>query len=502
MKFDLLNQSIALNADESPSIFNTLCMIRSLFRDVKDAAGESSLSQCPIGDEKLPLEMIWLSKELLRIYEDNDESLRRNRVRLDSIMEKLAQARTELETIADAEQLLPKMEKEYQDLTHQLAAAKQAKARYDSILARIESLRTELTQLRQFDAADAARTLEALEAQAQPLRKEKAQLETALTNTRWELAELDRKQRELVLEIGRGKNQYERDSKEYEKHSARKQKLLLDLEELTRQNSRAADDLARLQVEYDKLHDEDLPAAGKLLGDETKRRDELQAKVAGIQADCRDMTQQIDRMKGELPELEETLRNTRNIYNALTATYSASNRDIVALQSKIRELESENHEDRLAQVRVQLTGELQKLEALRDTCGKLEEEIRSLGEQIQELARKQQDLQSLKDTQLKGQAGIDRELERLRPFDNPEFRDRVRLIQNRYQALSRVRDNLERSITQARRHFSGLELAGTELDVQQLGQCLSDADKYACAIYQDLAECAETLKKHMTEELQ
>ena len=34
--------------------------MESLFQDMEDAAN-ASLSQCPLGDARLPLEMIWLS---------------------------------------------------------------------------------------------------------------------------------------------------------------------------------------------------------------------------------------------------------------------------------------------------------------------------------------------------------------------------------------------------------------------------------------------------------
>ena len=51
MKFDRLNSSIALNAREAPSIYMTMCMIESLFRDVEDASG-NELSHTELGDEQ------------------------------------------------------------------------------------------------------------------------------------------------------------------------------------------------------------------------------------------------------------------------------------------------------------------------------------------------------------------------------------------------------------------------------------------------------------------
>ena len=84
-----------------------------------------------------------VSKELISIYEDNDESLQRNRARLDSVMEKLRTAQADLEVIAEAENLLPDKQTEYQALEAKLTAAKAAQAAYEKLLADIQSAQAE-----------------------------------------------------------------------------------------------------------------------------------------------------------------------------------------------------------------------------------------------------------------------------------------------------------------------------------------------------------------------
>lgn len=155
MRFDMLKQSIDLYASESPSLYNALNIIRSLFQDVEDAANET-LSKCPIGDDNLPREMVWLSKELLGIYEDNTAALQKNRLMLDSIMGELRKVQNELETIADATELLPEKEAQYQQLQQQLEAARAAESAYTALLGKIEAAQQDLAQLQRFDM-DAAR---------------------------------------------------------------------------------------------------------------------------------------------------------------------------------------------------------------------------------------------------------------------------------------------------------------------------------------------------------
>lgn len=190
MKFDLLTQSIELNAGEVPSLYNALNMIRSLFQDV-EAAADAPLSQCPIGNEKLPLEMIWLSKELLEIYESKDDSLRRNRARLDAVMTKLRDTKAELETLTAAAAQLPAKEAEYEKLTGQLADAKRTKAAYDNIVSKTAAAQQELAELQKFDAAQAQTELTNLTNQISTLTVTKETLESQLKTRRQEKSTLD-----------------------------------------------------------------------------------------------------------------------------------------------------------------------------------------------------------------------------------------------------------------------------------------------------------------------
>lgn len=179
MNFDLLRQSIELNAGESPSLYNTLNMIRALFQDVEDAA-DMSLSQCPTGDEKLPLEMIWLSKELLSIYEDNTDALQRNRARLDSIMKEIRTLQDELEKLADAASLLPEKEKQYQELLSQLKTARAAQGTYEELIRKIETAQKDLAGLQRFDFDAAQQQLVDLQNQIRVLEDQIRELDTTI----------------------------------------------------------------------------------------------------------------------------------------------------------------------------------------------------------------------------------------------------------------------------------------------------------------------------------
>lgn len=711
MRFDQLNQSIELNAEESPSLYNTLNMIRSLFRDVEDAA-DAPLSQCPIGDSKLPLEMIWLGKELLSIYQDNSDALQRNRARLDSIMEKLAAGQTELESLAQVEKLLPGKQAEYRALEEKLTAARAEKALYEKLLEDIQSAQSELALLQRFDMDAARQKLQTLQEQVRDLedqirsldqqiqtltgakdqaegtvadlrgsllalqeqlarldrektdlllRKEQAEqevrdLKAAITAVRsrleelcrWipaarntlqeledrartlsaekeslteqirllrasieelsldigrlrneydqvllpekqrlveeklrcmekkarlereiaalvgetreldaelvalqgtlsqrlrerdeareavaqyrlnvlgpivterdsllstqqqlqaeksaaeqQITELSNNQRTLILEIGRKKDQFERDTTEYEKHVRREQELAREQEQLTVQLNTAVDALQLRQTEYDKLKNEDLPAAEKFLADETLRRDQLRQKVEGIQTQCRERTDDINQMNDELPALQNKLRNLQQNYDALTVTYNASNSDIVELERRIRELERKNDQERLAQYRSQLTEKKLRLEALSETCATLEGEIRELGQQVETETENRLSLENRKKIQEDGLKGIRLLLEELKPWAAPEKRVAAENTKRQFDTLKIIRDNLGRSIRDASRQIVGFEIAADDLNIIELEDYLTNAAECSRDLCASLSRCAQTIEKYIMEE--
>ena len=66
MKFDRLTSSIALNAQEEPTVYMAMCMVQSLFQDV-ESASKKPLSQTKLGDEQLPALLTWLGRQLVKI---------------------------------------------------------------------------------------------------------------------------------------------------------------------------------------------------------------------------------------------------------------------------------------------------------------------------------------------------------------------------------------------------------------------------------------------------
>lgn len=711
MNFDLLRQSIKLNAGESPSLYNILNMIRSLFQDVEDET-DLPLSQCPVGDEKLPLEMIWLSKELLSIYEDNSDVLQRNRARLDGMMEELLRVQGELQQLADAADQLPRKEAEHQKLQGQLADARAAQAAHEELLRKIADAEKELALLEHFDfdaarqkhsdlqsqvrtledqvrtldtqlqtrteektkldgdiaarrnelaqldaelerltgeqeslltrhqesqqrqadlqfAAEAARAeqerleklvseagqlLQGLEEEVETLTVQKfgldvdadtlrgqiadlnssiAELRQVLTQTlcpereqllvqnqaleeetqrarqqiadltketnelnaglaqlrkdlplrmqerdaarqrvadyrrdmlepvvtelndllqtqqqlqaehdaaEKQIAELTESQQKLVIEIGRKKEQYQLDSSEYQGKLEREKKLIADQEELTLLLQKTTEELSLRQDEYDELHDKTLPAAQSYLAGETKRRDELQAKIDGINETCQEKALQISGLEGQIPDLQEKLRRLRSRYDALTITFNTNNKDILDMERQIRELEAKNHRERLDEYRTQLQSKRQELEDLALECEKLDTDIQELDRNLTAKNADCRTLEDLKKKKEEGLRGIEETLAELKPCAAPEYRRKAEALSAQYQTLLSIRNDLAASITLARQSITGYEPDPRETDILKLEEYLTGASARSQEVHQQLLSCASALKNHIMEE--
>ena len=88
MELKKLKNSIALNSNEKPSIYSAICMIETLFKDIKDESGVS-IQNNPPGDEMLPTKLIWLCRAINEIYTANRTEFNRNTSKLDEKIKQL-----------------------------------------------------------------------------------------------------------------------------------------------------------------------------------------------------------------------------------------------------------------------------------------------------------------------------------------------------------------------------------------------------------------------------
>lgn len=423
MRFDLLNQSIELNAGEPPSLYNTLNMIRSLFQDVEDAADEC-LSQCPIGDEKLPLEIIWLSGELLSIYEDNSDALQRNRTRLDSIMKELRTLQAELEKIADTIALIPEKEEEHRKLLRQLETARAAQSAHAELLRKTEAAQNELAELKNYDTDAARQHLATLQEQIRQQKEEIMMLDSGINNLKIETTAL---QQELDQKL---RPEHDRLAKLKQELEKQKQELLDQIAALTRETGELDTELVRLRRELpQRIEERD---AAKQRVEEYRRteydpvaaeRDKLLEAEKQLHTDKSTVEQQITTLTQSKRELTQQIRRMNDQIEQDT-------RDVA--QKQVLEQE-------LALKQADLT---QKLEAATEALEIQQAEYNRLAtetlpvaeERLAAETKRREDLQETVDALKRGHEDVTKDI-RLLNDQLPGLQEKLENLKNIYSAL-------------------------------------------------------------------
>ena len=69
MKFDHLLASVRNHEKEEPSLYMAVCMVETLFEDIEEAAG-CEIRACAVGDDRLPVRLIWLCRTVEDIFRE------------------------------------------------------------------------------------------------------------------------------------------------------------------------------------------------------------------------------------------------------------------------------------------------------------------------------------------------------------------------------------------------------------------------------------------------
>lgn len=201
MKFDRLTSSIALNAQEEPTVYMAMCMVQSLFQDV-ESASRKPLSQTKLGDEQLPALLTWLGRQLVKIYSENSEELVRNRERLDKMMEKVREQETSLSELAEVAKALRAAETRYAELSDQLDEAEKKRQDAERLEKACAEVQAQLKVLEGIDPAQLRTELQRLSERERVLTAERSELTEKLEGSRGAVSALERECEGLRNDVG------------------------------------------------------------------------------------------------------------------------------------------------------------------------------------------------------------------------------------------------------------------------------------------------------------
>ncbi len=388
MKFDRLKASISNNADQTPSLYMILCMMESLVEDMEAGCG-TEIGQCPMGDERLPTKLIWLSRIINEIYKNKSDELERNRARLDGAMEKLRQTQAELTGYSDAAKRLAAMQAEYAQLQSSLQEGQDMAQRCKELNDRCAQARQQLEQLRAFDPEKASRELSQLTAEISTRKEHQTALSEQLIAARQDADQL---------------------------------KQQLGALEAEHQQARQHVDTLTLQLEKER------GAAAQ-----------LQEKAEAIDLECAALTANRERLAGELEEKTRQANDHRSEIDAFQEQKLAP--VLCKLEAVRRELEGlEADRQKTAQELEQLSNArnelIMEIARQKETNETTAENVKSTQGKLDGLRAEKQEL----DTKLSGAVyeleKLQNEVEQLKNKKYPELMEHIDQEQQRRQELN------------------------------------------------------------------
>lgn len=157
MEFRRLENSIKLNQTEEPSIYMALCMVESLFKDIKDNTGKD-ISEIPAGDEMLPVKLVWMYRMVDNIYLKKSDTFTRSLEDLKKKREHLLEEKEQLEQAAkqvtneknqylEVQEQLTKCRDRYEELERELKEAQGNYKEWQELVKLCECQSRELQEL-------------------------------------------------------------------------------------------------------------------------------------------------------------------------------------------------------------------------------------------------------------------------------------------------------------------------------------------------------------------
>lgn len=370
MKFERLESSIELNREEEPSIFMALCMVESLFKDIRDVSGKD-ISENPLGDEMLPVRLAWLDRVVYNIYTRNRAEFVRGLDRVDKMEAMLQAEREELGRAASAAETLKAKEAEAKTLAAQLEAAREAQQTWNRLTQECAEKHSELQKLQAVDPAQAQAELDSLTAQVETLQKQQQGILEKQAALRSSLQELTGQQTTAA---------------ETEKELLRQQAAqTAALEQQKAENQRLAEELRVQQAELTRLQTECAPlqaqAAQARAQTEAFRTQKLAPQQEALQAAQQAVQTQQDQLRqlhDQLAEEQQKLNQGICKVAELTAELEQTEQEVQAKQlqlaQKVGELEQEKKMK--AQLTGQYNGRMNDLNELQKETQKLRDDLK------------------------------------------------------------------------------------------------------------------------------
>lgn len=326
------------------------------------------------------------------------------------------------------------------------------------------------------------------------LKQELAQSEENRLAVNKEHEQLANQRSELILNIAITKEANEAERENLKSAQEKLERLKNDKLDLEKQRNTIAQTLSALQEEVEQLTGQKIPEFEKLVDQETQRKETLLQQIASSEEAYTQLCADIQSLEAKLPELEVNLSREKEVYDSLTANYTASTTELKSLERQVSELRDKNDAEKLAIYRKQLEDNLRELENIRTDCQNIQLENVRLVKELEAGQNERFRLLELKQKHETGSEATAKQLRELEFAGTPEYINEVTAISQRLELLEMVRSKLAASVSKIRKILGQVPFEGEVSLEDQLSDTLHELSARADDLRRSLLECADNLK--------
>ena len=531
MNFERLNNSIALNSDEKPSVYMALCMVESMFRDIEDASG-TDISLTDAGDEQLPTKLIWLSRKLLKIYSEKAGGFERNRGRLDDMMEKLRGMESELALIGDSEGAYARMQEKESALRSALSKAQERKDETERIRKLCEATEAEIAALQNDGTAEMEQELIRLSSEKDALSARHAETSDALSKAREAVRELKEQSAKDAVSLRiesetLDRMQSEKRTRDREREEAAKavESLRAELASKNEEHDRAIADKAYYELKLSEVEqeiaaclNEAIPPLQKEIEEQTSRCEAAKAELDGLKKEresvifrCAQLNRQIEdaetaaeAKRGELQKKQDELDQAAKNLESIEAGISEETEKLSSLQTEtdllrstklpeLRSLIGENEREN-EELNSLVAGLTQRKDELIRQNDKLKADEDSLSRSVDELTQTRAELTASYDAKNEALSALRKNVEALRGKNDREkeqqYRRQLEEEQERLTDLGRICAELEQQLSELQAERADRQARADALKAQK--ECAEEANSRIGTLIRELAPCGSS----------
>ena len=531
MNFERLNNSIALNIEEKPSIYMALCMVESMFRDIEDASG-TDISQTDAGDDQLPTKLIWLSRKILKIYSEKASEFERNRGRLDDMMQKLRSMESELALIGDPEGAYARMKEKESELRSVLQKAQERKDESERIRRLCEAMEAEIAAMQNDDTKEMEQELKKLSAEKDALTVKHAETVAALNNTRDSVQELKAQavkdaaslqtETETLDRIQSEKRARDQKREEVEKAI---ESLRTELASKAGEHDRVIEDKAYYELKLSELEqeiavclEETIPPLKKEIEEQNSRCEAAKAELDGLKREREavifryaQLNRQIEdaaaaaaAKRSELQKKQDELEQASKELESIESSISEKAEKLSSLQSEtdlltheklpqLRSLINENEKEN-EELNSIVSGLMQRNDELIRQNDKLKSDEDALSKNVDMLTQTRAELTASYDAKNEALSALRKNVEALRGKNDREkeqqYRRQLEEERDKLTDLSRICTELEQQLTELQAEREERQAKADALRAQK--DSLDEANSRIGILIRELAPCGSS----------